>query len=361
MIPELSIIIPTLNERDNILPLVESIHAAMGPVSWEIIFVDDASTDGTLDVIHELSRGDGRIRYLRRVGRRGLSSACIEGMAASSAPFLAVMDADLQHDETLLPQMLNTMQTGKYDLVIGSRYQGKKITDDWSQNRKHLSNVGIWMAQKLLPDRVSDPLSGFFMLSRALFERALPKLSGKGFKILLDIFFSTSGDIRFTELPFVFRTRHAGESKLDTLVIWEYLLLLIEKLFGKTIPSRFLMFSCVGGVGMLLHLCLLWVFLEGLECSFPVSQCIAALTAIFANFMLNNLFTHRNNHLKGRKIIRGLVIFYITCALGAFSNILIATFFFNHAFPWWLAGLIGAIVGGVWNYAVSSVFVWPHS
>lgn len=359
MIPELSVIIPTLNESGNIEPLIERIRAALSGIEWEVIFVDDDSTDGTLDILQQFARTDPRIRYLRRVGRRGLSSACLEGMASSSAPYLAVMDADLQHDETLLPRMLEKMRTGAYDIVIGSRYQEEKISDDWSSTRKRISRAGIWLAQKLLPVPVSDPLSGFFMLTRDLFGHVVHKVSGKGFKILLDIFFSVDAAIRYVELPFVFRTRHAGKSKLDTLVMWEYILLLIEKIFGKTVPARFLMFSCVGILGMMIHLAILWLCIQSFSLSFLSGQCIATLSAIGINFALNNLFTHRNNHLKGSELARGLLVFYITCALGACSNILIADFIYTHGLPWWFAGVVGAVIGGVWNYAVSSVFVWP--
>lgn len=359
MTPELSLIIPTLNEQGNIAPLIERLQIALAGIRWEIIFVDDNSTDGTLALLQSYAQSDARIRYIRRVGRKGLSSACLEGMASSSAPLLAVMDADLQHDEKILPAMLEKLQAGNLDIVIGSRYQECPISEDWSPIRRKISRTGIWLAQRILRVQVSDPLSGFFMLTRELFESTVQRVSGKGFKILLDMLVATNGNVRYAELPFTFRPRHAGESKLDTLVISEYALLLFDKTLGAYIPTRFFMFVCVGMLGAMLHLGILWTFLYALAMPFIIGQGVATFTAIGLNFLLNNIFTYRNDRLTGSAVLRGLVFFYIICSLGAFVNVLIASFLFQHAIQWWLAGLLGAIIGGVWNYAMSSVFVWP--
>jgi dolichol-phosphate mannosyltransferase len=358
MIPELTVIIPTLNERDNVVVLVDRLHACLKGIDWEAIFVDDDSTDGTLDALHRLARSDERIRYIRRVGRRGLSSACIEGMAASSAPFMAVMDADLQHDEGLLPKMLEKLRTGQFELAIGSRYNEGKISDDWSPMRRWMSRIGTRLGQIILRTRVSDPLSGLFMLTRDLFERAIHKISGKGFKILLDIVTSVGGDVRYVELPFVFGTRHAGKSKLDTLVIWEYAVLLLDKSIGRILPLRFVMFVGVGALGAMMHLGILWLFLKPFSMGFVVGQSVATFVAIGLNFILNNIFTYRDDRLKGWAVLRGLLFFYLICAFGAFVNVRVAILLFEYHIPWWIAGLLGAVVGAVWNYAVSSVFVW---
>lgn len=360
MIPELSIIIPTLNERDNIEALLQHIDMVLKDTVWEVIFVDDDSTDGTLGILQKLARSDARIRYIHRVGRRGLSSACLEGMAASSAPFMAVMDADLQHDEKLLPQMLNALRGGQLDLVLGSRYMDKNNVAGLSVLRGKLSRAGIWLAHRILSAQISDPLSGFFMLTRPLYERVRYKVSGKGFKILLDILVSAGGALRYAELPFHFRARHAGSSKLDTLVVLEYAFLLLDKSVGKIIPSRFFLFAGVGMLGAILHLGILWLCLYTLLIPFVLSQVIATLGAIGWNFVLNNLFTHRDLRLKGVEFMRGILFFYIVCALGGMVNVAFASFLFEHQFPWWLAGLAGAIIGGVWNYTISSVFVWKR-
>ncbi len=236
MIPELTIIVPTLNERDNISPLVSKLYNSLIGIQWEVIFVDDDSTDGTLEILEQLAQSNERVRYIRRIGRRGLSSACLEGMSASSAPFMAIMDGDLQHDEKLLPAMLEKLHTNQYDLAVAVRSKHDHAPPDRPFIRRKLSQGGIWLAAVLLNVPISDSLSGFFMLTRELFERTKHKVSGKGFKILLDIFVSASGDVRFIELPFVFRMRHAGESKLDSLVIWEYASFLLDKWWQRLQP-----------------------------------------------------------------------------------------------------------------------------
>jgi dolichol-phosphate mannosyltransferase len=359
MIPELTVIIPTLNELPNVSILVDRLEIALKGIEWEAVFVDDDSTDGTLEMLQQLARRNERVRYIRRVGRRGLSSACLEGMAASSAPWMAVMDADLQHEEGLLPEMLEKLRSGHFDLVIGSRYKGASVSDEWSPIRRRLSRMGIWLGQIILRTHISDPLSGFFMLSRELFERVIHRVSGKGFKILLDILASVGGNLRHVELPFVFHPRRFGRSKLDTLVIWEYALLLLDKTAGRIIPTRFLMFALIGTLGGIMHLGILWIALNPMSFDFIVAQSVATGVAISMNFFLNNIFTYRDERLRGLSIVRGLLFFYLVCSLGAFVNVRLALLLYEHQIEWWFAGLLGAVVGAVWNYAVSSVFVWP--
>jgi dolichol-phosphate mannosyltransferase len=137
--PELAVVIPTLNEKDNVAPLVELLDVVLDGVSWEVIFVDDDSADGTAKRIREISRGDRRVRCLQRIGRRGLTTACIEGALATSAPYVAVMDADMQHDEKLLPQMLATLKSEPVDLVVGRRYIGGGGIGGWNPARASMS------------------------------------------------------------------------------------------------------------------------------------------------------------------------------------------------------------------------------
>lgn len=361
MIAELAIVIPTLNERDNIDPLVERLDAALDSVIWEAIFVDDASTDGTHERLHELARSDERIRYIRRLGRQGLSSACLEGMAASSAPYLAIMDADLQHDETLLTKMHQLLAQDDADIVVGSRYMDGGGVGDWPEDRQRLSRMATRLGNAMLRVKLTDPLSGFFMLKRDVFERAAPRTSGQGFKILLDLITSTDGSIRIKELPFVFRQRHAGQSKLDTLIALEYLLLLLDKTIGRYIPVRFVMFVGVGSFGALLHVGVLGVLVRIIGTTFVVGQTTATVLAMILNFVLNNVLTHRDRRLQGLAFARGLTLFMVISAVGAIANVRIAVLLFDNSIVWWLAGLLGAVVGAVWNYAVSAVFVWSRA
>jgi dolichol-phosphate mannosyltransferase len=249
----LTIVIPTLNERENIEPLVELLMSALPEVAWEAIFVDDDSWDGTSQHVRALARSNPRIRCLRRIGRRGLATACIEGVLASAAPYVAVMDADLQHDERLLPEMLRTLERGAVDLVVGSRYVAGGGFGDWSRSRAWLSGLGTRLARLVCKADVADPLSGFFMCRREVFEQALRRMSGQGFKVLLDLLASSPESVRMRELPYSFRQRQHGESKLDGMIAWEFGMLLADKLIGHLVPVRFALFAMIGAFGLLVH------------------------------------------------------------------------------------------------------------
>ena len=358
--PELTVVIPTLNERDNIEPLVDLLDAALDEVSWEAIFVDDDSADGTAERIREISRRDRRVRCLQRVGRRGLTTACIEGALAASAPYIAVMDADMQHDEKLLPRMLAILKSEPIDLVVGSRYIAGGGIGRWHGGRAKLSVFATHLSRIVCKAEIADPMSGFFMLRREVLEAALRRLSGQGFKILLDILASSPRPLRFKELPYVFRERQRGESKLDALATWEFVMLIADKLIGHIVPVRFALFAFVGGIGLVIHMSTLWFALTVAGAAFDPAQASAAVVAMTSNFFVNNLFTYRDRRLHGFALVRGLLTFYAICAFGTIANVGIAGYIFSTNEIWWLAGLAGVIVGSVWNYAVSSVFTWKE-
>ncbi|MBZ0217496.1 MAG: glycosyltransferase family 2 protein [Fimbriimonadaceae bacterium] len=355
---KLSIVVPTLNESENVVPLFESIARLLKPAEFEIIFVDDDSPDGTAKVAKSLAANDRRVRCIKRVGRRGLSSAAIEGFLAASAPYVALIDGDMQHDETILPEMMEQLDEGA-DLVIASRYIAGGSADGLdNQNREYLSNMGNRLAKLVLKRDVSDPMSGFFMMRRELADEIAPKLSLHGFKILVDIIASSNKRLKIVEVPFVFRERGAGESKLDNAAKLDYLKLLIDKSIGKFLPLRFIMFSAVGGLGVFVHLGVLSVGLEILHLPFALSQGIAAFTAMTINFLLNNLYTYADRKLHGYKLIFGLLSFYAICSVGFVANVGLGDFLFDMGNEWWLSGFLGAVIGSVWNYAVSSVLTW---
>jgi len=357
-LPELCIVVPVLNERDNIAPLVDAVRAAMGDVAWEIMFVDDNSRDGTRAAITAIAANEPRVRMIHRVGRRGLASAFIEGAEASFARNVAAMDGDMQHDETLLPQMLQALRDGA-DLVIGSRYVPGGGIGAWDAKRAGMSNLATKLGQMVLKTEVADPMSGFFMLKREVFDRALPNLSAIGFKILLDIIASLPTAPRIVELPFQFRTRVAGESKLDAGVMRDYALLLVDKMVGHVIPVRFVLFAGVGGIGIVLHMLVLFSALKAAGLSFDVAQGLATAVAILGNFVLNNRFTFGDMRLRGAKLWRGLALFAAISAVGAAGNLSVAAFLFGPQMTsWFLAGFVGAVMSLVWNYAVSSAIVW---
>ncbi|MDQ8732498.1 glycosyltransferase family 2 protein [Bradyrhizobium sp. LHD-71] len=355
--PQLSIVVPTFNERENVSVLLERLGTVLAEEAWEVIFVDDNSPDETWAVLRALALKDPRVRCLRRIGRRGLSGACIEGMLISSSPFVAVMDADLQHDEARLPDMLNALRSGRADLVIGSRYIDGGSVDSFSRRRLGFSRLATMLAKALLSIKVTDPMSGFFMMRRQAFEDIAPKLSVQGFKILLDIIVSGRNRLRVVELPYEFRSRMLGDSKLDSLVALDFIGLLLSKLTGDLISLRFLLFALVGSIGLVTHFATLYFALyTGLD--FPASQSIASVVAMTGNFILNNLLTYRDQRLRGWAFIRGLLLFYGVCGIGLIANVGIASSVFAQRSVWWLAGAAGALVGVMWNYAMSSFLVW---
>jgi dolichol-phosphate mannosyltransferase len=358
-IAELAIVVPTLNEAANIETLLTKIETTLAGVRWEIIFVDDDSQDRTRDVILQRCRVDPRIRLVHRIGRRGLSSAVVEGILSSSTRCVAVIDADLQHDERLLRPMLEAIQSGECDLAVGTRYATDGSVGDWAERRQTISQIATTLSRLVVKVNISDPMSGFFMIRRDLFDTVVRGLSVQGYKILLDIITSAPKSLRIREFPYVFRSRQHGESKLDPLVSLEYLLLLLDKMVGRWVPVRFILFMTVGGLGVIVHLAVLTILFEVAQTKFVVAQGIATAVAMTFNFFLNNVFTYRDRRLRGFwPMLGGLVSFYLVCSAGAVSNVGVASFLFVRDFSWWISGVVGILVGAVWNYAASSILTW---
>jgi dolichol-phosphate mannosyltransferase len=356
---ELAVIVPCFNERHNVAILVGKLDDALKGIEWEVIFVDDDSPDGTASIAREIAIANPRVRCIQRIGRRGLATAVVEGMLASSAPYFAVIDGDLQHDERLLPQMFKTLKCGKIDLVIGSRYVSGGGVGAWDRNRATMSSFATRLARLVVREPPSDPMSGFFIITRPAFESTVRRLSGQGFKILLDLFASTPQPFRFRELPYTFRDRQHGESKLDSFVIWEHATLLVDKLVGWLIPVRLVMFAAVGVTGVAVHLVTLRLAIAVVD--FATAQALATAVAITSNFIANNILTYRDRRLRGIKFFTGLLSFYVICGVGAVANVGIANAVFQQHYTWWLSALAGIAVGLVWNYAVSSATTWRQN
>ncbi len=357
-VPVLSVVVPCYNERQNVAPLVARLAVALSGHPWEVVFVDDDSPDGTAAEARRIAATDPRVRCLRRIGRRGLASAVIEGALSSSAPFIAVMDGDLQHDETRLADMLAVLAQDQADLVVGSRHVAGGDASGLGSGFRHLlSEQGIRLAQAVLPVPLSDPMSGFFMLRRDRFEALAPRLTAAGFKILLDLVLTAGRGLRVRELPMVFRERVAGQSKLDVLVLVQFAGLLLDKALGGVVPLRFVSFALVGGVGVAVHLATLFLARQA-GFDFGVAQGLATLVAMLANFQLNNQITYRDQRLRGAALVRGLALFLLFCGVGAIANIGIARQLYQEHTAWNLAGAAGAVVGVVWNYAISATLVW---
>jgi|SoiMethySBSTD1v2_1073268.scaffolds.fasta_scaffold08972_5 dolichol-phosphate mannosyltransferase len=354
---EVAVIVPTFNERDNVTELIARVERALRDISWEMIFVDDDSPDGTSDEVKRIGASDNRIRCITRIGRRGLSSACIEGMLASAAPVFVVMDGDLQHDESRIPAMLNALRAEGVQLVIASRYTAGGAIGEWDRTRAFLSRVATRLSRVVCRQPISDPMSGFFMITAEALDGCVRRLSGKGFKILLDLVASSPAVLRVAEVPYTFRERLHGESKVDSLVMWDFGMLLAEKTIGRYIPVRFFAFTLVGGAGVLVHMAVL-AALRNAQVGFSNAQAIATVVAMIFNFWLNNLLTYRDRRLRGTRWVTGLLSFMAACGLGAVANVGIASYLFASHTQWVVAALAGIAVGAVWNYAITQLYTW---
>ena len=355
--PELTIVVPTFNEKANIPILVERLAQLLTACDWEVIFVDDNSPDGTAAAARLIGEADSRVRCIRRIGRRGLAGACLEGMLASQARYVAVMDADLQHDEGLLVPMLEALRAGRADVAVASRYLHGGSAAGLSKQRSRVSRGSNTLVRLLLGIDLTDPMSGHFMIRRDALEAIALSLSTQGFKILLDILATARGSLRTIELRSTFRERQHGESKLDSKIALDFAALVTAKLTNDAVSARFLLFCLVGLTGIGIHLAVLSALLIA-DLSFGVAQALATVAAIAWNFVLNNLFTYRDRRLTGWHFVTGLIRFQVICAIGAISNVGIATWIYDYDETWWIAGLGGALIGTVWNFVVSAALVW---
>jgi len=357
---ELSVVIPTLNEVANVEPLLERLGVALAGIEWEAIFVDDGSTDGTPELLTRIAQSDRRVRMVRRIGRRGLSSAVVEGALASTTPIVAVIDADLQHDERILPDLYRAIADGGHELAIGTRYCRGGSTGEWDEDRLKISRLATALAAPIMKTRLSDPMSGFFAVRRDVLLNAAPKLSNVGYKILLDLVASSSRPLKVAEFGYTFGTRQNGTSKLDGMVALEYVELLLDKTIGRFVPVKLVQFGAVGVLGVGVHLALLYLTLNLLGTAFATAQATAVVGAMTFNFALNNRFTYRDRQLKGLAWVGGLLSFYLVCSIGAVGNVGIGSLVYEQFHGWWIAGIAGAIVGSVWNYVASGWLTWAR-
>ena len=357
--PTLSVVVPTYRESANVPVLFERVKSALSGLPWEMIVVDDDSPDGTSDVAFALAASDRRLRCLRRVNRSGLAGAVVEGWMSSSAELVAVIDGDLQHDETILPKMYDALARGRGNLAIGTRVRDPAAECGLSSARQKLSNLGAWFFRRIAGAAVSDPMSGFFMIRRDIVAPLAPRLSSDGFKILVDVILSAGGGLNIVEVPYVFRKRVAGESKLTPLVAVDFLGLVVHHATGGVLPIRFLLFASIGALGLIVHFAALWAFVRWLGTpNFSLAQFAATLVAMASNFILNNEITYRTLRFQGPSLLIGFAAFALGCSVGALANIDVASWLFRANQTWWVAGLAGAVLSVVWNYAVSTNLIW---
>jgi dolichol-phosphate mannosyltransferase len=356
----LAIVIPTLNERANVAPLISKLEAALGPNGWEAVFVDDHSPDGTADALRQLALADPRVRVIERIGRRGLASAAIEGMCATAAPFVALMDADHQHDPALLPAMLEAVERGEADVAIASRFMaGASAEGIAGRGREGGSKLANALARRLTGVALTDAMSGCFVMRAERLRGQAHRLSGIGFKLLLDILATSEPRLTVKEFPLQFAARREGASKLDRAVAFDFLVGLYERYLGQAIPTRFALFGTVGALGVAVHMAVLAVLFLAAGEAFPLAQTFAVVAAMTFNFWLNNWLTYGDQRLTGaRRLLRGWLGFCAACAIGALANVAVASLLEIRGVHWALAALAGVALGSVWNYALSSRFVW---
>jgi dolichol-phosphate mannosyltransferase len=359
--PEVAIVLPTYNERENVALVIARLTEALSSVAWQAIFVDDDSPDGTADEVAAHARLDPRIRLIHRIGQRGLASACIDGMLATDAPFVAIMDADLQHDATILPRMLARLQEESLDVIVGSRNSEGGSMGEFGQRRVLLSRLGQKIGCVVCRCDISDPMSGFFMLRRSFLLDVVPRLQRGGFKILVDILASSRRKVRVGEIGYTFGARRNGESKLDVFVGIEYLSLIFNKLLGGFLPTRMGLFLLVGAIGVLTHIVSLVSFREIFHTRFVTAQVIATFLAMIGNFYFNNIITFRDRRLRGIGVLTGLIRFVVACSFAACANVLIARWLWQSGIPWYLAGLAGIVLGSAWNLYVSTQLTWGQT
>ena len=363
--PQLAVIVPSYNERENIALLYEKVTAALGSIPFEFIVVDDNSPDGTHDLVRDMARRHPNVRGIHRLGRRGLSSAVIEGILASAAPYFAVIDADHQHDERILPQMLEKAIAGDH-IVVGTRYDGQgSVGEGLSKTREAGSRFATKLSNVLTGETLSDPMSGFFLMRREVFDEVAPALSDDGFKILLDIIVSAGRfhalhgkQLRIGEVPYTFRPRHAGESKMSPIIVVQFLGLIVSKLTRGLLPTSFLLFGLVGGFGVIVHMGTLWLTHERLGFNFVWAQTAATILAMTFNFVLNNELTYASKKLRGWRYLTGMLTFYAVCSIGALANVSVASWIYAYDGSFYLAGLLGVLMSVVFNYSVTRVFTW---
>jgi dolichol-phosphate mannosyltransferase len=358
---ELAVVIPTFEERDNIDPVLHRLAEALSGIQYEVIFVDDDSRDGTADRVRQIARTSSHVRVLQRILRRGLGSACIEGMMATAAPYIAVMDADLQHDERILPQMLAKLKTESLDVVVATRHGSGGGMGEFARHRVLLSNLGSRLSRSIMPTPITDPMSGFFILTRGYLEEVVRSTSGVGFKILLDLVASGRRPVRLGEIPYTFRERLHGSSKLDLRACLEFLELVLDKKLGNFMPVRVLIFAAVGAAGVLLAFLVMCLLVLLFHVEFLWAWAVATFAAMTANFFLNNWATYRDRSLKGRRILAGLASFYAACSIGAAINFGVAKSTIHLGLPWYLAGVCGLAVGATWNYCITSFTTWRRA
>ena len=365
-IVDLSLVLPTYNEATNIVPMLEQLIPVLDNVAhlqYEIIVVDDDSSDRTWEKALGVAERFPQVRVIRRQGERGLSTAVIRGWQVARGRFLGVMDADLQHPPEVAANVAREMMRGA-DLAIASRHVEGGGVSDWSLVRRVISRGAQMIGYMLLPEvigRITDPMSGFFMIRRTALQGR--KLSPLGYKILIEVL--GRGQVGWiSEVPYTFRERVEGASKLTNQIYLQYFQHLLRLRLFLLHESKFVRFCVVGCSGVIIDMSLLFVLSDPkmLGWGLTRSKLLAAEAALLNNFFWNDLWTFgsvsRHQNTMGQRVKRFLK-FNAICSLGIFFNIVILNIEFN----WfhmnrYLANLIAIGLVTLWNYKSNKEFSW---
>jgi dolichol-phosphate mannosyltransferase len=356
--PEISVIIPTYNEAENIPILIPRIAQALKKIPHEIIVADDNSPDGTYKIAQRLAGKFPQLRSICRTHNKGLSPAVLDGFAAAHGKYFVVMDADLQHDEKVLPRFYENFKEG-FNLVVGSRKTDGGGIEGWSATRRFISWGASRLAKIFLKGLPSDPMSGYFGISATTYHEIAPDVNPRGFKILLELLARVAKP-RIAEVGYIFKPRTHGESKLTGSVMWNYLVALYDLRFGGILPVRYIKYSLVGLAGLAVNQAALFLFKRGFALPDETALLPAIEIALVFNFAVNNLFTFREERLRGAsKLIRGLILYQVICTLGAYINYAVALHL--SSFLHWniyLANTAGVIIASFWNYYINAQVIW---
>ncbi len=362
-----SVVLPTYNEAPNLPELVPKIVETLQGIRHEVILVDDDSPDGTWRVAEKLGDRFAEVRLVRRIGRRGLASAVIEGFLAAKGAVLVAADADGQHDFRLLTELLSAVEGDAADLAVASRYVPGGSVGDWDERRQALSRFATRLAQRLCRVPVTDPLSGFFAVSRSTFTAALPHLNPVGFKILLDLLVHLPPGARVCEVPLRFGSRRHGTSKLSRLVQLQFLEFIYDVTLGRRVPLTLVKYCVVGALGVIVNTlaflavsAMLGPVAQDTLHGFSIAVIVATEAAIVFNFILNNAWTFSLARLSGARVVAGFLLYNAACALGALANVAVSGLLFSRGWPRGAAVVAGALVGAGWNYTMSRLATWKQ-
>lgn len=375
--PVVSVILPTYNEAENVPIIVEKTATALAQIPYEIIIVDDNSPDRTWQVAQRIAEQDPHVHMIRRLNERGLSSAVITGMNAARGQCLAVMDSDMQHDEAALPDLVHAIMIENYDIAIGSRGVEGGSYGDFSRKRRFISWVAASMARIILPMHVRDPMSGYFVVAREIFQECVERINPVGFKILLE-FIGRNPEAKVKEVGYKFRRRIHGETKLSGSVIKNYLVALWDMRFGRFISSTFLLYSLVGSFGVLVNLGGLflgeYLGLPEIKTGWPVigtfvlSVALGIELSIISNYIMNNWVTFFDVRHRGFKAnARAILLFHLISSLAGLVQLGVFQLLYENGFlSEYLEGRllkavldsIGILVALTTNYYLNINFTW---